>query len=243
MPETFENYLQRSEILFGSGAMAKLARSRVLLAGAGGVGGYAAEALVRGGIGHLTVYDPDKVHPTNLNRQILALRSTNNMFKTDVLQERLHDINPGLDLQVKNAALTRENIPQIIDEGNFDCIIDAIDSINDKCFLLAYAYHKQIKTFSSMGAGCRVDPTKIQYADISKTHSCALAKNLRAKLKKEYNIVKGIECIFSCEINPAAVIPGAPGERPTIGSSSFIPGIFGLFAAAGAINYLKTEIR
>ena len=239
MPDQYS----RTRLLLGSEGVDRLRSAHVALFGLGGVGGYAAEALARAGIGHIDLIDNDTVSLTNLNRQILALRSTNNMFKTDVLQERLHDINPGLDLQVKNAALTCENIPQIIDEGNFDCIIDAIDSINDKCFLLAYAYHKQIKTFSSMGAGCRVDPTRIQYADISKTHSCALAKNVRAKLKKEYNIVKGIECIFSCEINPAAVIPGTPGERPTIGSSSFIPGIFGLFAAAGAINYLKTEIR
>lgn len=238
MPETFDDFLQRSVILYGENAMKKLRSSRVLLAGAGGVGSYAAEALARSGIGHLTVYDPDKVHPTNLNRQLPALRSTVGKFKTDVLRERINDIDPQLDLQANPERLSKENIAQILEAGSFDYIVDAIDSLDDKCFLLAGAYKRKIKVIAAMGAGCRFDPTQIQYADISKTYGCKLAKNVRSKLKKEYDITKGIMCVFSPEVNPGSIQPGAVGERPIIGSNSFMPGIFGLFMAAKVINDL-----
>lgn len=239
MAETFENFLHRSEILFGKPALEKLKNSRVLLAGAGGVGGYAAEALIRGGIGHLMVFDPDKVHPTNLNRQILALHSNNDTFKTDVLARRALDINPGIDLRVYNERLSKENIAGILEQNKFDYIVDAIDSLDDKCFLLAEAYKHSIKTIAAMGAGCRIDPTQIQYGDISKTYGCKLAKSVRTRLKKEYNIHKGIMCVFSPEVNPGAIQPGEAGERPIIGSSSFMPGLFGLFMAAKVINDLS----
>lgn len=241
MTASSENPFHRSEILFGKSAMEKLRDSRVLLAGAGGVGGYIAEALVRGGIGHLHVYDPDLVHCTNLNRQILALESNLGEPKTQVLAQRLKAINPRLDIAVYAEALTAENIPHILEADAFDYVADAIDSINDKCFLLARAYALQIPVISAMGAGCRRDPALVQYSDISKTHSCPLAKNVRAKLKKEYDITRGITCVFSSESNPAAVIPGAAGERPTIGSSSFMPGIFGLFMAGKIINDLADK--
>jgi tRNA A37 threonylcarbamoyladenosine dehydratase len=241
MQESFENRFHRSEILFGSAALQKLKKSRVLLAGAGGVGGYAAEALARGGIGSLTIYDPDNIHYSNLNRQLLALCSNNGQSKASALQNRLKDINPEIELTALPAALTMENIPGILDNGNFDYIVDAIDSVNEKCFLLSEAYARKIPVIAAMGAGCRVDPTQVQYADISKTHGCKLAKTVRSKLKKEYNIHKGITCVFSPESNPHAVVPGEKGERPTIGSSSFMPGIFGLFMAAKVINDLKFD--
>ncbi|MBO5924087.1 MAG: tRNA threonylcarbamoyladenosine dehydratase, partial [Lentisphaeria bacterium] len=103
---------------------------------------------------------------------------------------------------------------------------------------LAEAYKRSIKVIAAMGAGCRVDPTQIQYGDISKTYGCKLAKNVRSKLKKEYNITKGVMCVFSPEVNPDAIQPSENGERPIIGSSSFMPGIFGLFMAAKVINDL-----
>ena len=238
MPETFDDFLQRSVILYGENAMKKLRSSRILLAGAGGVGSYAAEALARSGIGHLTVYDPDKVHPTNLNRQLPALRSTIGKLKTDVLRERINDIDPQLDLRANPERLSRENIAQILEDGSFDYVVDAIDSLDDKCFLLAEACRRKIRVIAAMGAGCRFDPMQIQYADISKTYGCKLAKNVRRKLKKEYNITKGIMCVFSPEVNSGAIQPGAAGERPIIGSNSFMPGIFGLFMAAKVINDL-----
>ena len=131
MPETFDDFLQRSVVLYGENAMKKLRSSRILLAGAGGVGSYAAEALARSGIGHLTVYDPDKVHPTNLNRQLPALRSTIGKLKTDVLRERINDIDPQLDLQAVPERLSRENIAQILEDGNFDYVVDAINYVSN----------------------------------------------------------------------------------------------------------------
>lgn len=233
------DFLHRSRILYGAEAMEKLRRSHILLAGAGGVGGYAAEAITRGGIGNLTVYDPDKVHLTNLNRQLIALESTLDKYKTDCLRERLLQINPDLNIIGVNQSLTPENIPAILDQGNFDYVIDAIDSINDKCFLLAECHRRNIPVIAAMGAGCRLDASAMQYADISKTFNCRLAKNVRAILKKEYNIAQGIECVFSTEPPlPHGVLQENPNERPTIGSTSFMPGITGLMLAAKVLNKL-----
>lgn len=246
MSEFSENskaFLHRTEILFGADAMQKLASCHVLLAGAGGVGGYAAEALARGGIRALTVYDPDSVHPTNLNRQILALHSTCGKLKTDCLYSRLADINPQLELNLHPEALTAENIPSVLDSNNFDYVIDAIDPINEKCFLLAACYNRKIPVISAMGAGCRLDPSQVKYADISKTNNCRLAKSVRSKLKKEYGITGGIECVYSSEPPiPEAVLAETPNSRPTIGSSSFMPGIFGLFLAGRVLCKLAGKM-
>ena len=235
-----ESIFHRTKILFGSSAMQKIAQSKVLLAGAGGVGAYAAEALVRGGIGSLTVYDPDTVHPTNLNRQILALHSTCGKLKTDCLRDRLLEINPQLVLEACPQALTADNIASILQNNHFDYVLDAIDPINEKCFLLASCYRLKIPVISAMGAGCRLDPAQVKYADISQTSNCRLAKSVRNKLKKEYNITKGIECVYSSEPPiPEAVLAETPGSRPTIGSSSFMPGIFGLFMAGRVLKKLS----
>ena len=237
MVETAENWLQRTEILLGPAALAKLRAAHVMLAGAGGVGGYAAEALVRAGIGKLTVYDPDDVHPTNLNRQILALHSTLYQNKVEVLKKRLLDINPQLQIHTFAEALTAENIPEIMQQNNFDYVLDAIDSVSDKCFLLAAAYQQHIPVISSMGAGRRLNPAAVQYADISKTSVCQLARAVRSRLRKEYNINRGIECVCSTE-TPLSHHSGNPDEASIIGSSSFMPGIFGLFLAGRVIQRL-----
>jgi tRNA A37 threonylcarbamoyladenosine dehydratase len=233
------SWLQRSEILLGGKALEKLAQSHVLLAGTGGVGAYAAEALVRSGIGKLTMYDPDKVHLTNLNRQLPALHSTLGEYKVKVLEKRLKDINPALELHALPEELTSENIPQIITENHFDYAIDAIDSVNEKCLLLAVLHQNNIPAVSSMGAGFRMDPTRIRYADISKTFNCKLAKTVRTILRKEYNINKGIMCVFSEEIPQQ---PQLDTPENLIGSNAFIPGIFGLFLAARAVDFLSKEV-
>jgi len=240
MLENNADWLQRSRILMGDTAIERLQQTHVLLAGFGGVGAYAAEALVRAGIGKLTIYDPDKVHLTNLNRQLPALHSTLDEYKVKVAAGRLPDINPGLELHIHPAALTVENIAQILDENRFDYIADAIDSINEKCLLLAQAHQRQINIISSMGAGFRLDPAQIRYADISKTCNCKLAKIIRGKLRREYNINKGIECVFSTEV--PLPFP-ANNEANLIGSNSFIPGIFGLFMAAKIVNTLTADCR
>ena len=153
MNQTEENFLHRTRLLLGNEAVERLQKSRVLIAGIGGVGGYAAEALARGGIGSLTVYDPDKVHISNINRQILALHKDCSRSKTDVLRERLQEINPTLELNAFAEALTLENIANIIKNGSFDYIVDAIDPVNEKCSLLAAAVQHNIPVISAMGAG------------------------------------------------------------------------------------------
>jgi len=232
------HWLQRSKILLGQAAIENLQHSHVLLAGAGGVGGYAAEALARSGLGALTVFDPDKVHITNLNRQILALHSTLDEYKTGVLRQRLLDINPDIRVNACAEALTANNIEKILQDNCFDYIVDAIDSVNDKCCLLATAHRMQIPVISAMGAGRRLDPTALQYADISKTYNCKLAKVVRSKLKKEYDIVKGIECVFSSEPSLPPADNSTPEDNSIIGSCSWLPGISGLYPAARVIQVL-----
>ena len=153
------------------------------------------------------------------------------------MKDRIYDYNKECNVTIINDKLTPDNLDNFKLQ-NYDYIVDAIDSLDDKCFLLAGAYKRKIKVIAAMGAGCRFDPTQIQYADISKTYGCKLAKNVRSKLKKEYNITKGIMCVFSPEVNPGSIQPGAVGERPMIGSNSFMPGLFGLFMAAKVINDL-----
>jgi tRNA A37 threonylcarbamoyladenosine dehydratase len=234
----------RNEMLWGKEAQQNLASSHVILFGLGGVGGYAAEALARAGIGKMDLIDNDTVSLTNLNRQLIALESTIGKYKTDCLRERLQQINPELKINAVNQALTPENISAILDNGKFDYVIDAIDSIRDKCFLLAECHRRKIPVISAMGAGCRLDASAMQYSDISKTFNCRLAKNVRAILKKEYNIVKGIECVFSTEPPlEHGVWQENPNERPTIGSTSFMPGIAGLMLAAKVLNSLADKDR
>ncbi len=237
---------QRSAILLKPSGLENLSRAHVLLAGAGGVGGYAAEALARAGIGHLSVYDPDVVQPSNRNRQLLALCSTENRPKVDVLRTRVLDINPDIRFDGHAEALTPENIPGILENGAFDYLLDAIDSLSDKCALLAAAYHRGLPTIAAMGAGGRVDPAQIRYADIAKTYNCRLARQVRGSLRK-LGITKGIPCVFSPEDVPDdAVLPPDFEHgvmRSTVGTISYLPGVFGLFLAAAAIRELAGKIE
>ncbi|MBO5722564.1 MAG: tRNA threonylcarbamoyladenosine dehydratase [Lentisphaeria bacterium] len=239
MSQTEENFLHRTRLLLGNEAVERLQKSRVLIAGIGGGAVYAAEALARGGIGSLTVYDPDRVHISNINRQILALHKDCSRCKTDILRERLQEINPALELNAFAEAMTLENIGRIVQNGSFDYIVDAIDPVNEKCCLLAAAVQHNIPVISAMGAGCRLDPAQVKYADISKTYNCRLARSVRARLKKEYGITGGIRCVFSAEPPlPEAVTKNDDGSL-CIGSSSFMPGIFGLFMAAEVLRKLS----
>jgi len=235
-----KKWLERTELLIKEKGTEKLQNSRVLVVGLGGVGSFAAEFLARAGIGTMTIVDGDIVDITNINRQLPALHSTIGKHKVEIVGERLLDINPDLNLTQVNQFLNPENMEEILDSGKFDYVLDCIDSVTPKLTLIKAARKRKIKIVSSMGAGGKTDPSKVMVRDISKTHNCYLAKQVRKRLKKE-KINKGFRCVFSNELQKEESLKMTDGsnfKRSFYGTISFIPAIFGLYAAAEVINYL-----
>lgn len=234
---------ERSLLVFEEQGIKQLQNSHVLVAGVGGVGGFAIEALARAGVGKMTIVDHDSVSPSNLNRQIIALESTLGQNKAEVMKQRIYDINPACEVVTIQSFLKPDDMNELL-ANDFDYVVDAIDSLNCKVALVATAYQRGLKVVSSMGAGRRIDPSKILIADISKTHTCGLARNMRQRLKKQ-RIAKGVPVIFSTELpkapGPMEEIEGARG-RVVNGTASYMPGIFGLMLAGLVIQDLaKTD--
>lgn len=233
-------WLERTELLIKEEGVGKLNKAAVLVVGLGGVGSFAAEFLARAGVGKMTIVDGDTVDITNINRQLPALHSTVGKHKVDVVAERLMDINPNLELVKVNEFLNPERMAEILDGGNFDYILDCIDSVSPKVSLIIAARRRKIKIVSSMGAGGKSDPSKVLVRDIHKTQHCHLAREVRKRLKKE-KIDKGIRCVFSDEIqdeDSLKMTDGTNYKRSFYGTISFLPAIFGLYAAAEVINHL-----
>lgn len=233
-------WLERTELLIKEAGVEKLNKATVLVVGLGGVGSFAAEFLARAGVGRMTIVDGDTVDITNINRQLPALHSTVGKHKVDVVAERLMDINPNLELVKINEFLSPERMAEILDGENFDYILDCIDSISPKTSLIIAARRRKIKIVSSMGAGGKSDPSKVIVRDISKTQHCHLARQIRKRLKKE-KIDKGIRCVFSDEIqdeDSLKMTDGSNYKRSFYGTISFLPAIFGLYAASEVINHL-----
>ncbi len=234
------DWLERTELLIKQDGIDKLKNASVLVVGLGGVGSFAAEFLARAGVGKMTIVDGDTVDITNINRQLPALHSTIGKHKVEVVATRLLDINPELKLNPINAFLNPENMEEILDQEPFDYVLDCIDSVTPKITLITAAKRRKIKLISSMGAGGKKDPSKVMVRDISKTHNCYLAKQVRKRLKKD-QIHKGFRCIFSNEIQheeSLKMTDGSNFKKSFYGTISFIPAIFGLYAAAEVINYL-----
>ena len=234
------NWNTRTELLLGADRMERLAHSHVLVVGLGGVGAYAAEQICRAGIGRMTIVDADVVNESNINRQLPALHSTLGMPKAEVVARRLLDINPELKLTVLNEFLRDERTEEILSEATYDFIVDAIDSLSPKVYLLFHAYNRKIPIVSSIGAGAKTDTSQVWIADISKTSSCALAKAVRKRLRG-MGISKGIPAVFSTEMaNPDAIIEidNEQCKRSTAGTVSYMPAIFGCYLASYVINQL-----
>lgn len=231
----------RTELLLGAERMNELTQCHVLVIGLGGVGAYAAEQICRAGIGRMTIIDADTVNESNLNRQLSALHSTIGQPKAEVVAKRLVDINPKLHLTVYCEFLRDERTEEILDEAHYNFIVDAIDSLSPKIFLMYHAFIRKIPIISSMGAGAKIDPAQIKIADISKTSNCALAKAVRKRLKG-MGINKGIPTVFSTEMaNPAAVIEidNEQCKRTTTGTVSYMPATFGCFLASYVIRNIS----
>ncbi len=226
--------------LLGSEAMEKLAGARVLVAGMGGVGSMAAELICRSGIGHMSIVDADRIQPGNLNRQLPALHSTLDRYKADVMGQRLLDINPGLDLRIHKAFIRDEGIPAILSEG-YDYVVDAIDTLSPKIYLIHESLKQGLKLASSMGSGGKLDPMQVQIADFGETFNCRLAYILRKKLRK-LGVYGGFPVVFSTEQVPREVIIEVENEankKSTVGTTAHIPAIFGCMLASIVVRDLS----
>lgn len=235
-----ENWQQRTELLLGEEKVNRLRNSHVLVVGLGGVGAYAAEMICRAGVGRMTIVDADTVQPTNINRQLPALHSTIGMPKADVLAARFKDINPDIQLTVLPVYLKDENIPELLDSAKFDFVVDAIDTISPKCFLIYNALIRKLKIVSSMGAGAKSDITQVRFADLWETYHCGLSKAVRKRLQK-MGMKRKLPVVFSIEqSNPSAVIltDEEQNKKSTNGTVSYMPAVFGCYLAEYVIKRL-----
>jgi len=230
------NQFHRTELLLGEDAMKKLKSSRVAIFGIGGVGGYAAEALARSGVGTLDLIDNDTVSVTNLNRQIIALHSTIGQYKTQVAAERIHDICPDISVNVHNCFYLPETADQF-DFRQYDFVIDAIDTVKGKIEIVMQAKAAGVPVISSMGAGNKLDPAAFRVADIYKTKVCPLARVMRYELKKRN--VHSLKVVYSEEqpIQPAHS-EEVSSKRNVPGSLAFVPSVAGLILAGEVIKEL-----
>ncbi|WP_277631927.1 tRNA threonylcarbamoyladenosine dehydratase [Avrilella dinanensis] len=230
---------ERAELLFKSEGIEKLKNAHVLVVGLGGVGSFAAEFLVRAGVGNLTIVDGDVVDITNINRQLPALHSTIDEPKVKIVGDRLMDINPELNLTRIEEFVTPERAPEIV-TSQYDYVLDCIDSITPKLHLIVAAKKQKVKIISNMGAGGKMEVSKVVVKDISKTDVCPLAKVIRKRLKK-MGVSKGVKAVFSKEHPDESSLKMTDGtnfKKSFFGTNSWIPALFGLYSAETVIRYL-----
>jgi tRNA threonylcarbamoyladenosine dehydratase len=236
-----KKWQERAELLFKKEGLQKLKNANVLVVGLGGVGSFAAEFLARAGIGKMTIVDGDTIDITNINRQLPALHSTIGMPKVTVVGDRLMDINPELQLTRVQEFLSPERAFEIVSE-EFNYVLDCIDSVTPKLNLIIAAKRKRVKIISSMGAGGKMEASKVKVSCITNTFNCLLAKTIRKRLK-EHKIDK-LKVVFSSEIQDETSLKltdGSNYKKSFYGTNSYMPGLFGLYAAETVIRYLLKE--
>ena len=235
-----EDWKQRTRLLLGEEKMERLQQAHVLVVGLGGVGAYAAEMICRAGVGRMTIVDADTVQPTNINRQLPALHSTMGREKAEVLAARFKDINPDIQLTVLPVFLKDDNIPELLDAARYDFVVDAIDTLAPKCYLIAETLKRHIKIVSSMGASAKSDITQIRFADIWDTYHCGLSKAVRKRLQK-MGIKRKLPVVFSTEqADPKAVLltEDEMNKKSTCGTVSYMPAVFGCYLAEYVLKRL-----
>ncbi len=225
----------RTALLIGEAGVQKLKKARVAVFGVGGVGGYAVEALVRSGVGKLTLVDRDTVSLSNLNRQIIALHSTLGQYKTEVAAARARDINPAVEVEVRNTFFLPENADEF-DFSAYDYVVDAIDTVSGKIALIERAKQAGVPVLSSMGAGNKLDPTRFEVADISQTTVCPLARVMRRELKKRG--IEHVKVVYSKEEPLPSLFKDEESGKPLPGSIAFVPSVVGLILAGEVIKDL-----
>ena len=238
-------WYSRSELLLGEAALERFRAARVTVFGLGGVGSFAVEALARAGVGHLRLVDHDVVGPSNLNRQLFALRSTLGQPKAEVAADRVRDINPDCEVEPRVTFIHTDTLPELL-EPRPDVIVDAIDSLSCKVALMRTAHESGLPMLTAMGAGGRTDSSQLFVGDLSETRNCPLAARVRKELRK-VGITEGIRCVYSLEpadnkrpANPLDIEPHrGPGRaRRPVGTISYMPAIVGLMVAEEVLRML-----
>lgn len=227
----------RTQLLLGDEQINTLHNAHVLLVGLGGIGGIVGELLARTGIGTFTLVDADLVEASNRNRQVPALANTEGQPKVKILAERMRAINPNVVIFEKQLFLTPENVTEIVNQP-FTCAIDAIDTLTPKIFYIKTCVDLNIPIISAMGAGGKLNPSLVQLADLSETHTCNLARYVRKKLH-QFHIYTGVKVVFSTEVidkSKVQTLAKASPKKSIIGTISYIPTIFGCYVAAAAIE-------
>jgi tRNA A37 threonylcarbamoyladenosine dehydratase len=233
------DWLSRTELLVGKEKLLRLKNAHVLIVGLGGVGAYAAEMICRAGVGKMTIVDGDTVQATNRNRQLIALSSTHGLPKASLMASRLKDINPSLELTAVDEFLCDEALEQLIKQP-YDYVVDAIDTLSPKIYLMYHCVKNNHRIVSSMGSGGKFDPTQVCIDDIANSHNCRLAYLIRKRLRK-LGVVSGIKVVYSTELVAKEVIVPCENERnkkSTVGTISYMPPVFGCFMASVVINDL-----
>jgi tRNA threonylcarbamoyladenosine dehydratase len=239
-----DNWLSRTQLLFDPETMQRLKESSVLVVGLGGVGAFAAEMICRAGIGNMTIVDGDVVSESNRNRQLPALSSTTGRSKAQIMGERLLDINPALNVTVINEYLKDQRMIEILDK-HYDYVVDAIDTLSPKVFLIYHSLRKKYKVVSSMGAGGKFDPTRIMISDISQTSICPLARILRKRLHK-LGVRDGFTAVYSTELVDKTKVEESKeveNKASVVGTISYMPATFGIACASVVIRDLAGVIR
>jgi tRNA A37 threonylcarbamoyladenosine dehydratase len=242
MSQLIPPQFSRSQILLGDAGVHHLQQQHLFVAGLGGVGSYCVEALARAGIGRLTLLDHDRVVVSNLNRQLPALLSTVGQSKAELMRARIADINPDCQVTILTDFLGIENVNQLV-PGDVSYVVDCIDSLSCKVALVVESYKRGLKVASSMGAGNRLDPTRIKIADISETILCPLAREMRKRLRNE-EVYSGILTVFSDEPPRPPLPPEPTGRgrpRAVNGTISYMPPLFGMMLAGAVIQRLLLE--
>jgi tRNA A37 threonylcarbamoyladenosine dehydratase len=237
------SWTERTLLLIGDNALEKLSKSHVLVVGLGGVGAYAAEMICRAGVGEMTIVDADTVNHSNINRQLPALNSTVGLSKAEVMKHRLLDINPNLKLTVIPKYIKDEETDRLLDLANYSYVVDCIDTLAPKVNLIKKTLERKIPLISSMGAGAKTDPSKVEIKDISKSHHCPLAHMLRKRLSK-LGIKKGFKVVFSSEqARSEAVVltENEQNKKTTVGTISYMPPLFGCCCASVVLRELVGE--
>lgn len=237
------DFLERTELLLGEEKLSILRKSNVLVVGLGGVGAYAAEMIARSGVGRMTIVDCDVVSVSNINRQLPALTSTVGQSKSLLMSLRLRDINPNIELNVVDNFLDETNIAIVLDGETYDYVVDAIDTLSPKVLLIEECLKRGYNIVSSMGAGAKTDPTKVQITDISKSNYCPLAHALRKRLNR-LGIRRGFKVVFSPEEvrEGAMVLCEERNKKSNVGTISYMPPVFGCHCASVVIRGLIGEI-
>ena len=238
------SWLERTELLVGEEQLQKLINSNVLVVGLGGVGSFAAEFICRSGVGNMTIIDGDIVDKTNKNRQLPALTSTVGKGKAEVMAQRLLDMNPNLNLTVIDKFQRPEDNIQLIRKSQFDYVMDCIDSVSPKIYLIKTCVEENQRFISSMGAGGKTDAASVTVGDISESYNCPFAKNVRKRLHK-HKIYSGFKVVYNYgELHRQSLrlTDGSNFKKSFYGTISFMPALFGLRMAAEVINDLRSEI-